>query len=87
MEQNDLKEWGKKLAMIGVIGVVLVGGLSAIIFGPPENREVEAQGGLQTTERNCEFVKLEGQVYFRCGDGFEGKVAPLDHTPQPEQSQ
>ena len=85
-QQNDLKEWGKKMAAIGVVGVLLVGGLSAVIFGPPVDKEVKA-GALQTTERNCEFVELEGQTYFRCGDGFEGKVMMLDPTPLPEQNQ
>jgi len=41
-QQNDLKEWGKKMAAIGVVGVLLVGGLSAVIFGPPVDKEVQA---------------------------------------------
>ena len=72
-QQNDLKEWGKKMAAIGVVGVLLVGGLSAVIFGPPVDKEVQAQGGLDAivTPMACDHFTINGVQYSVCEDGSQ----------------
>ena len=63
-------------ALAGAIGALLIG---LALGGRGEQVEAADTGGIEsiTTERICEFIKLEGQTYFRCTDGFAGKVRPF----------
>lgn len=82
--QQDLKEWGKKLMVFGVIGVILVGLIGAVIAGPPVDREVKAQGGLNAiaTPVGCDLVELQGTQYAVCEDGTQWVLQEIE-SPLP----